>query len=1070
MNGAIRWMARNHVAANLLMLVFIVGGIVLGFSVKQEVFPEVTLDKVMVSVAYPGAGPEEVEEGVILKIEENLTGVDGIKQIKAQAAEGFGTVTAELYPDFDANQVLADVKTEVDRITTFPQDAEEPVITKLLNRREVISVVVYGEISERSLREQAERVRDDLLNEPQITQVDLSGVRDYEISVEVPEENLRRYGLTLDQVAARIRAASLDLPGGTIKTEGGDVLIRTKERRYYGPGYESIAILTRPDGSELLLGEIARVRDDFAETDTSARFDGQPAAMVKVYRVGNQKPNDISQLVIDYVERRRNDLPPSVQIASWNDTTELFNSRRDLLFKNAKYGLVVVFFVLALFLEIRLALWVMLGIPISFCGALLFMPAVGVSINMISMFAFIMALGIVVDDAIVVGENVYENRLLDKPYPLAAEEGTIQVGRPVVFSILTTVAAFAPLLFTGGMLGKFISVIPKIVIIILLVSLVESLFVLPAHLSLGKRRNLDKGVLARIDRTRRWFGAQLDRLIAGPYRRTLDRCLRYRYATIAAGIAMLLLGVGLVGGGILKFTFMPEVDGDLITVNLELPPGTPVEQTDRVVQQILAAGDEAIAEFDARRPAGDSVLRHVYALVGGTMVELGPAGGGSSRSSNVSSILMMLTQSEKRGVPAVQISNRWRELVGEVPGAETLAFSSNLVRLGANIDIQLAHEDFEVLDQASQQIREALGGYPGVGDITDTYSLGKQELKLQLTPAARTLGVSEQELGRQLRAAFYGSEALRLQRGRNELKVMVRYPEAQRQHQWDLEKLRIRTPAGGELPLLQAAEIIPGRGYSQINRTDRKRVINVTASVDSKRTNTQEILRELEGGLLKDLQHDFPGLSFNMEGEQKEQAESLGTMKRGFLLALLIIFALLAIPLRSYSQPLLIMAAIPFGIVGALLGHLIMGFNLSILSMFGIVALAGVVVNDSLLLIDYANSIRRGGEALHPTLMQAGQRRFRPILLTSLTTFGGLMPMIMETSVQAQFLIPMAISLAFGIMFATFITLLLIPALYLILEDLRGMVGLRPLHADHVSAGLALSAAATDEKPSQEER
>ncbi len=1049
MNGAIRWMARNHVAANLLMLVFIVGGIILGLSVKQEVFPEVSLDKIQVSVAYPGAGPEEVEEGVLLKIEENLTGVDGIKQLKAQAAEGFGTVTAELYPEFDANQILADIKTEVDRITTFPQDAEEPVIAKLLNRREVISVVVYGELSERSLREQAERIRDDLLAQAQITQVDLSGVRDYEISVEIPEANLRRYGLTLDQVAARIRAASLDLPGGTIKTAGGDILIRTKERRYYGPGYEKIAILTKADGTELTLGEIARVRDSFAETDTSARFDGKPAAMVKIYRVGNQKPNEISQLVLDYVEQRRQDLPEIVQIASWNDTTELFNSRRDLLVKNAKFGLVAVFLILGLFLEIRLALWVMLGIPISFCGALLFMPAVDVSINMISMFAFIMALGIVVDDAIVVGENIYEHRQLDKPYPQAAEEGSMQVGRPVVFSILTTVAAFAPLLFTGGMLGKFISVIPKIVIIILLVSLVESLFVLPAHLSLGRRRKLDKGILGWIDKNRRWFGRQLDRFIAGPYRRSLNFCLHYRYATLAGGIAMLLLGIGLVAGGVLKFTFMPEVDGDVVLVNLELPPGTPALQTDRVVQKILQAGEQTVADFDQNRSAGDSVLRHVYAVVGGTMAEAGPMGGGASSASNVANLAMLLTQSEKRGIPAADIGNRWRELVGELPGVETLSFSSNLVRLGANIDIQLAHEDFAVLDQASQRIEAALAGYPGVGDITDNYSLGKQELKVHLTAAARTLGISEAELGRQLRSAFYGAEALRLQRGRNELKVMVRYPETDRQQLWNFENMRIRTPNGGELPLLQAAEILPGRGYSQINRTDRKRVINVTASVDSKRANSQEILAELKRGLFQELTRDYPGLSFNMEGEQKEQAESLGSMKRGFQLALFVIFALLAVPLRSYSQPLLIMAAIPFGIVGALLGHLIMGYNLSILSMFGIVALAGVVVNDSLLLIDYANSIRRGGEGLLATLMQAGQRRFRPILLTSLTTFGGLMPMILETSVQAQFLIPMAISLGFGILFATGITLLLIPALYMILEDIRRLFGLREKHADH---------------------
>jgi len=1053
MNGAIRWMARNHVAANLLMLVFIVGGLIMGFSVKQEVFPEVTLDKVQVSVAYPGAGPEEVEEGVILKIEENLTGVDGIKQLKSQAGEGIGTVTAEIYPDADANQVLADIKTEVDRITTFPLDAEEPVITKLLNRREVISVVVYGDLSEKSLREQAERVREDLLANPQITQVDISGVRPYEISVEIPEETLRRYGLTLEQVASRIRQASLDLPGGTIKTVSGDILIRTKERRYYGPGYADIVVVTREDGTEVRLGEIAKVRDTFEETDTFARFDGKPAAMVKVYRVGNQKPNEISQIVLDYAEQYRKELPASVKIATWNDTTELFKSRRDLLMKNAKYGLVVVFLILGLFLEIRLALWVMLGIPISFCGALLFMPATDVSINMISMFAFIMALGIVVDDAIVVGENVYEHRQLNKPYPLAAEEGTIEVGRAVTFSVLTTVAAFAPLLVTGGMIGKFISVIPKIVISILLVSLVESLFVLPAHLSLGRRRPDSGGFLGRIDRTRRWFGHQLDRFISGPYRRLLGLCLRYRYATVATGLVLLMLGVGLIKGRILKFTFMPEVDGDLVTVSLELPPGTPVAQTDRTVLRILEAGDRAVADFDAERPEGDSVLRHVYALVGGTLAEAGPMGGGASNASNVANLMMLLTKSEDRGVPAAKISEHWRQLVGDLPGVDNLSFSSNLVRLGANIDIQLAHENFSILDQAANRIKIALAGYPGVGDIVDNYSLGKEELKVRLTPEARTLGITEQELGRQLRSAFYGAEALRLQRGRNEVKVMVRYPEEQRRHRWNFETMRIRTPDGGEIPLARAAEIIPGRGYSQINRTDRKRVINVTASVDSKRANTQDILDELKGGLLRELAHDYPGLTFNMEGEQKEQAESMDTMKRGFLLALFVIFALLAIPLRSYSQPLLIMAAIPFGIVGALLGHLIMGFNLSILSMFGLVALSGVVVNDSLLLIDYANSVRRGGEQLIPTRLMAGQRRFRPILLTSLTTFGGLMPMILETSVQAQFLIPMAISLGFGIMFATGITLLLIPSLYVILEDVRGLIGLRPFHADHSADG-----------------
>ncbi|BCR03648.1 multidrug transporter AcrB [Desulfuromonas versatilis] len=1051
MNGPVRWMTHNHVAANLLMLVFIVGGLILGPKVKQEVFPEISLDRISISVPYPGAGPEEVEEGILLKIEENLTGVDGIKQIKSTAAEGVGTVMVEVREGLDADKVLQDVKSEVDRITTFPLDAEEPVISKLLNRREVISVVVYGELPERSLRERAEAVRDELLELPQITQVDLGGVRPYEISIEIPEQNLRRYNLTLEQVAQRVRRASLDLPGGEIKTSGGQILLRTKERRYLGPEYGDIAVLTNPDGTEVHLRDIAEVRDSFRETDEKATFDGMPAAMVKVFRVGEQKPTEISDLVIDYVAQKRGSLPPSVRLATWNDTSELFESRMNLLLKNAALGLVLVLITLGLFLEIRLALWVMLGIPISFFGTLFLMPAIGVSINMISLFAFILALGIVVDDAIVVGENIFEHRQMGKPFLQAAIDGTLEVSVPVVFAILTTLAAFSPLLFVSGLMGKFIYVIPAVVITILVVSLVECLFILPAHLAMGKRRQSPKGLIGAIDRVRLAFGRGLERFIAGPYRRTLNLCLRWRYVTIAAAIAVLFLSVGVIGGGILKFNFMPEVDADVITATLQMPRGTPVEQTSRVQEFIRQKAQETVEEFDRELPEGQSVLRHVYAVVGSSLAEGGPGGGAESPSgAHLADMAMFLTASEKRGISTTEIAGAWRKKVGEIPGIESLVFKSNLVRMGANIDIQLAHEDFAVLAVASERIKQELGNYPGVGDLEDTYARGKRELKIRLKPEGRTLGITEEDLGRQVRGAFYGAEALRLQRGRNEVKVMVRYPEDDRQSLWDFEALRLRTPQGGEVPLTRAAWVEEGRGFSEINRTDRKRVINVTASVDNRQANAGEILAELKGGLLEQLAHDYPGLSFNMEGEEKERRESMESMKTGFMLALLAIFALLAIPFRSYSQPLLIMAAIPFGVVGAIAGHLIMGYNLSILSMFGIVALSGVVVNDSLLLIDRINGNRReGGEDLARAVLDAGQRRFRPILLTSLTTFFGLAPMILETSVQAQFLIPMAISLGFGILFATGITLLLIPSLYLVLEDVRGLFGLRPAHADH---------------------
>ncbi len=1052
MNGAIRWMAENHVASNLLMLVLIVGGLILGFSIKQEVFPDITLDRITVSVAYPGAGPEEVEEGVILKVEENLTGIDGIKQLKSVAAEGYGVVTAEVTTDADIDLVLQDIKSEVDRITTFPQDAEKAVVSKLLNRREVISVVVFGQLPERSLREMAEQVRDELLLESGITQVDLSGVRPYEISVEIDETNLRRYGLTFDQVAQRVRQASLDLPGGTIKTGSGEILVRTKERRYVGHEYASIVLLTTPAGTEVTLNDVATINDGFEETDQFGLFDGLPAAMVKVYRVGDQKPTEISDTVKSFVEAKRMQLPESVDLATWNDNSELFKSRKDLLVRNAMIGLVLVFITLGLFLEIRLALWVMLGIPISFCGALLFMPAIDVSINMISLFAFIMALGIVVDDAIVVGENIYEHRQSGKPYLQAAIDGTIEVAQPVVFAILTSVAAFLPLLFTSGIMGKFIMVIPAIVITILLVSLVECLFILPAHLALGKPRKAPGRFLGWLDKNRRRFGSVLQKLIDGPYQKTLTLCLHYRYTTVALACAILLLaGVGLIGGGIVKFRFMPEVDGDVIRVSLELAPGSPVELTTEIQDRVVKAGLATVAEYDQKFPNNDSLMRHIYADVGTAVADRGPAGAFASSGGNLANISMFLTPSENRNVMAAEISSRWREQLGEIVGVESLTFTSNLIHLGANIDVQLAHEDFAVLDEAAERLKEVITTYPGTSDVSDNYTLGKREVKVRLKAEARTLGITEENLGRQLRGAFYGSEALRLQRGRNEVKVLVRYPEESRQRFWDLENMRIRVPGGGDIPLTQAASLVESRGFSKINRTDRKRVINVTATVDSHVANAEEILAEIKATALPKLVADYPGLSYDMEGEDKNRRESMASMFTGFKLVLIVIFALLAIPFRSYSQPLLIMAAIPFGIVGAILGHFIMGFNLSILSMFGIVALTGVVVNDSLLLIDYVNRARRKGRTIKEAILEAGQRRFRPILLTSLTTFFGLMPMILETSVQAQFLIPMAISLAFGIIFATGITLILIPSLYLVLEDVRQLFGLKPHHADHSS-------------------
>ncbi len=1046
MNGAVKWMAMNHVAANLLMLVLVLGGIIMAPSIKQEIFPEVSLDRVSVSVAYPGAGPEEVEEGIVIKIEESLTAVDGIKQLKSTANEGFGTVMAEVYADEDVDEILQDIKSEIDRITTFPEDAEKPVISKLSNRREVISVVVYGDVKEKILREQAERIRDELLELKNITQVDLGGVRPFEITIEISEQTLQRYNLTLDKVATAIRLASLDLPGGTIKTSGGEILLRTKERRYWGPEYADITILANPDGTQVKLGDIANVVDGFADIETYGRFDGKPAAMLQVFRIGEQKPTEISASIISYVEENGSKLPGSLQLAIWNDTSEIFTSRMNLLQKNALLGLGLVVIILGLFLEIRLAGWVMLGIPISLLGTMFLMPWLGLSINMISLFAFILALGIIVDDAIVVGENIYEHRQRGKPYRQAAIDGVLEVAVPVTFSILTTVAAFLPLIFVSGMMGKFIRVMPVIVITLLLMSLIESLLVLPTHLSSGKAQSVNSGFLGRIDRVRQWFGDGLQRFVNGPYLWALKLNINYRYISLAAGLVALLLTFGVVKNGLIKFTFMPEVDGDKITVSVQMNRGVPIEETSRVSDFILQKGMETVAEYDEKRPPGDTILRNVYTVVGGNIASGGPVGGSNVTATHMSNIAMFLTKSEVRNVPSAEITAVWREKVGEIPGVDSLSFRSNLMHMGANIDVLLAHQDFAVLEQSSKRIRETLSEYQGISDIEDTYVRGKREIKLKLKPAARTLGITETDLGRQVRAAFYGTEALRLQRGRNEIKVMVRYPDANQRELWNFETMRIRTHTGQEIPLLQAAEVSEGDGFSEINRTDRKRVINISAAVNNELNNAQEIISDLKQNLLPQLVADYPGLSWEMEGEEKERKDSLVSMFGGFKLAMIAIFTLLAIPFRSYTQPLLIMAAIPFGAVGAVLGHAIMGHDLSLLSMFGLVALSGVVINDSLLLIDKANRNRREGMALYDAIVAAGTRRFRPIILTSLTTFFGLLPMMLETSVQAQFLVPMAISLGFGILFGTGVILLLVPALYIILEDIRQLFGFKEEH------------------------
>jgi multidrug efflux pump subunit AcrB len=1030
----IRWMARNHVAANLLMIALILGGLLAGRALKVEVFPETDLDMMTISVVYPGAGPSEVEEGIIQPIEEAIQGQEGVKRVTSTANEGVGTVTVEVVEGEDVDLVLQDIKAAVDRIVTFPQQAERPVIKKVIRKRSVISVMVHGDVDTWTLRQHAEDFRDRVLALPDVTLAELSGVPPYQISIEVGEQTLRRYDITLEKVAAAVRAASLDLPAGSVKTRGGEILLRTKERRYHAREYEDVVVVSKTDGTMVKLGEIATIKDTFEETDERAFLGGRPAAMIEVFRVGDQTPVQVATVVKELVKQRSAELPKSVQMAVWADRSEILQSRLNLLTRNAALGLVLVIVVLGLFLQVRLAFWVTLGIPISVIGALVLMPWTDVSINMLSLFAFILVLGIVVDDAIVVGENTFTHRFAGKPMEEAAPAAAIEVGRPVIFSVLTTVAAFAPLLFVSGIMGKIMRNVPIIVISVLMISLVESLLVLPAHLSKCHAKAPDQPV-GRLGRWHRRFGELVQRFINGIYTRQLRRAVRYRYITVALGIALLLLAVGVFKGGFIRNIMMPEVEGDVVHARLTMPFGTPPEQTEARLRRMLVAAQQLIGEYDAGMPGGRSVVRSVFMYIGGHMGRGFSIGGGGA---HLGEVAVYLQESDKRNVESEPFANRWRQMVGEIPGAEAVSFSARLMDLGEAVDVQLAHDDFGVLDAAAERIKEQLRGYRGLTDVTDSYEEGKRELKLTLRPEARALGITQQALASQVRSAFYGAEALRILRGRNELKVMVRYPEGDRRSLANVHDMRIRTPGGGEIPFAQAAFVEDGRGYSYINRRDRRRVINVTAKADLKVANVDSILKQLREGLLPQLQADYPGLTYDMEGQQRERRESMQSLMWGFVVALLLIYVMLAVPFRSYSQPLLVMSAIPFGVIGAVLGHLLLGFNMSLLSWMGVVALSGVVINDSLVMIDFINRLRAQGVPVHEAVIDGARRRFRPIVLTTLTTFFALTPMLAETSVQARFLVPMAVSLAFGVLFGTQIILMLVPALYMILEDIRG--------------------------------
>ena len=1036
MKALVSWFAENHVAANLMMILLVLGGVVTASTMKLEVFPESSLDTIRITVSYPGASPAEVEEGVVRVIEENVAGLTGIKRVDSTALEGYASINIEVIKDWDIKSLLDEVKSTVDRIRNLPEEAEEPVIRESIRRSQVIRVAVYGEAPRSTLVEVARQVKDEITADGEITAVDIYGVQTPEIQIEIDEHTLRRHGLTLSQVAKAISASSMDLPAGSVETSGGEILVRAKGRRYHATDYADIALITRPDGTRLTLGQIANLKEGTEDRNIFVEFQGKPAVIVAVSRVADQNALSVAASVKKTLARVKPLMPRGIEVDYYDDMSDALKSRLELLGRNLGLGLILVCLLLGLFMNWRLAFWVALGIPISFLAGIWVLPGLDVSINMVSLFAFIMVLGIVVDDAIVVGEHVFTKREQGVKPLRAAIEGTLEIGRPVIFSVLTTVAAFYPLLGAGGMMGKIMRNIPMVVITVLMASLAECLFILPSHLNRSRFKVAgDNGKREMFtSRALKWF-------IRRPYTAALRFCLANRYVVLAAGIALLFLAAGLLTSGQLKFVLFPKVESDALTASLVMPAGTPIERTQEVVDHVENSARQVLAEADAGRPQGsEPLLRHTISYVGMAVTQSGH-GGSRERGTHLGQIYVILLDGEERDVTSSKLARLWRQRVGTIPDAESFTFSGQLFRAGNPIEIHLSAPDDETLKAASADLKERIGELPGTFGIGDSFLQGKLEMQLKLKPSARTLGLTLDDLARQVRHALYGAEALRFQRDQDEVKVMIRYPEENRKSLDEIERMRIRTPEGAEVPFSLVAEVNMDQGYSSIERAERRRVIKVYSDVDQDTANSAELRQAVEKTILPDLLTDYPFLRYSTEGEGREQRESLTDVYRSFAIALFVIYALLAVPFRSFTQPLIVMAAIPFGLGGALAGHVIMGYSLSMLSLFGMVGLTGVVVNDSLVLIHAANGIRAQGRTPLEAILAAGPMRFRAIILTSLTTFAGVTPMLMEKSLQAQFLIPMAVSLGFGVLFATLVTLLLIPCGYLILEDLLALFG-----------------------------
>ncbi|MAZ88016.1 MAG: acriflavin resistance protein [Cellvibrionaceae bacterium] len=1023
MNRLIQWFVENPIGANLLMAVIVIGGLSNLGTLNKEVFPSVETNRIQVMVPYPGAGPLEVEEQIVKRVEEAIADLDGIEQIDSQARQDLGSITVEAINGYDAQRLLNNIKARVDAISTFPEDAERATITELMWQSEIMSIGIYGDVEESALKAAGERVRDEIALLPGVTIVELHATRPDEMSVEISEQALRHYNLSFDQVVSSVRQSSLNLPAGSIKSETGDIQLQTRGQAYYVDDFDRIVVDSRDNGAQLLLGDIGTVIDGFADENVIARLNEQPAVFLEVKSTQAPDVLNIAATVHDYIEKTASTLPPGISISVWRDWSKLFEGRMNLLLKNSISGLILVFIVLMLFLRPALATWVCIGIAIAFMGTLWLLPYAGVSLNVISLFAFLLVLGIVVDDAIIVGESIYSRQQDGIQGAAAAAGGAKMVSKPVFFAVTSTMIFFAPILAVPGAMGDMSYGIPVVVILSLFFSLIESMFILPSHLShLKPEKPPKRPSLKKLAAARQKLAGKLDYFADTKYQTSLIKMLHNNGTTIACFFVAFGLSVALFTGGWMQKTFMPIVTSDFIRLKVTVPEGTPFTTQEAILKK-LESGVEKLKTDDIFDGDHKGVVQNVqsWAWENNTLVSIS------------------LGRSEDSDVSAEALVKRWRELVGPLPEAKDIKEDATINEVSEAIRLRLTlnDADTQTMEQAVRDVESALRRYPGVYDVRNSLTAARTEIELSLKPHAETLGLGLSDIARQVRQGFYGEEAQRIPRGKEDVKVMVRYPEAERRDINQLGEMRVRTTDGREIPLEAVAQVKFVPGYTTIDRVDRKRAINITSEVEIGKSDPGAIITGMLEKNQRQWAQQYPGFQLSISGDMESETEFMSSALRNFGLALLVIYGLMAIAFSSYWQPILILTAVPFGFMGAVIGHVVMGREVSMMSMLGFFACAGVVVNDNLVLLDRINQLRQQGKRVFDAVVQAGRDRFRPIILTSVTTFIGLVPIMGETSTQARFLIPMVISLSFGVLFATAVTLILVPSLYLLAERIR---------------------------------